>query len=215
MSEEVIKCHCNVCGHQTNHDLIARRVVKDSEEIDESISFWWETTSEFLQCRGCESTCLKDITEDASGDIETRFYPPVSSRRWPKWLWKLPQPIAELTREVYKAIFNDSHRLVLMGARAIVEMLMLKEIGDVGTFRTKLQELENRGFISTRGRETLAVALDAGNAAAHRGYRAGVEDIEAIMDIIENLLESVYHLEKIAAQIKDHTPARQNIKKEK
>jgi len=103
---------------------------------------------------------------------------------------------------MYTALHNDGRRLALMGARTLVDMLMLKEIGDVGSFEKKLKELETRGVISARGREFLSVALDFCNAAAHRGYKPAPDDLDAVMDIVENLLAATYHLSKVSAGVK-------------
>ena len=56
--------------------------------------------------------------------------------------------------------------------------------------------------------EVLEVALDAGSAAAHRAFRPDPDDLNAVMDIIENLLHSIYHLEKLATRLKKTTPPR-------
>ena len=56
-----------------------------------------------------------------------------------------------------------------MGTRTLIEILMVKEIGDSGTFGQKLDALREKGVISENGRSVLSIALDAGNAAAHRG----------------------------------------------
>jgi hypothetical protein len=114
----------------------------------------------------------------------------------------------ELSEEIYVALQNNGRRLALMGARTLVDMLMQKEIGDLGSFERKLEELEKHGLISTQGRDVLSVALDAGNAAAHRGYKPEEGDLNAVMDIVENLLEATYHLSKVAASVKKSTPTR-------
>ena len=94
-----------------------------------------------------------------------------------------------------------------MGARTLVDMLMLEEVGDAGTFREKLKALLDRGIISERGTEVMEVALDAGSAAAHRGYNPDAEILSAVMDIVENVLQATYHLKRLALTVKRSTPA--------
>ena len=67
---------------------------------------------------------------------------------------------------------------------------------------------ETAGVIGSKNRDVLAVALDAGSAAAHRGYQATADDVNAVMDIVENLLQAVYHLESLADRLKNTTPPR-------
>ena len=100
-----------------------------------------------------------------------------------------------------------------MGARAVLDRVISDTIGDVGSFEQKLEKLEAGRHISAKGREILDAALDAGNAAAHRGYAPTVERVHSIMDIVENLVHSTYVLEKIAKEIQKDTPPRPPKKK--
>jgi len=95
-----------------------------------------------------------------------------------------------------------------MGARTLVDMVMLRTVGDRGDFATKLHALYVDGYIGSRGRDILNTALDAGSAAAHRGYRPDAEALKAVMDIVESLLESVFHLEGVARRLKKDIPPR-------
>ena len=95
-----------------------------------------------------------------------------------------------------------------MGARAVLDMVIVDKVGDLGSFGEKLKKLESQGFISQRNREILDAALDAGSAAAHRGYAPKLKDVHAVMDIVENLLQAIYVLDKVAVEIKKSTPAR-------
>jgi hypothetical protein len=97
-----------------------------------------------------------------------------------------------------------------MGARTLVDILMLAEVGDVGTFDAKLKALQDKGTVSSRSREVLSVALDAGSAAVHRGYRPSREELDAVMDIVENLLEATYHLSNVAQELRKNIPKRPN-----
>jgi hypothetical protein len=87
-------------------------------------------------------------------------------------------------------------------------MVMVEKIGDVGRFDQKLNELEKAGFVSSKNREVLAAALDAGSAAAHRGYAATPAEVNIVMDIVENMLQAVYVLHDAAQKLKKSTPPR-------
>jgi hypothetical protein len=135
------------------------------------------------------------------------------SRHRPKWFYEIPQELRSLLKEIYKSLDANTTALPLMGARALLDMLIVDKVGDVGSFTEKLKALESKGFISQKNRETLAIALDAGSAAAHRGYAAKLDDVQAVMDIVENLLQSIYVLDKVAAELKKSTPPRPDTKK--
>ena len=109
--------------------------------------------------------------------------------------------------EVYAALHADSRSLAMMGARALVDMVILEKVGDVGSFPQKLTALEGGGYLSRSNRETLEAALDVGNAAAHRGHRPKPEHVQSVMDIVENLIQSTL-LHSISAEIKGATPKR-------
>jgi len=95
-----------------------------------------------------------------------------------------------------------------MGARAVVDMVILNKIGDAGSFQHKLQEMQERGFVARQSREFLAAALEAGSAAAHRGFEPKEEELAHVMDIVENLLQAVYVLQDAAAELRKATPPR-------
>jgi hypothetical protein len=171
-------------------------------------------TYETLQCRGCESISLSHLHEvslDEEDGWERRTvhrYPPPVSRPAPKWAFTLPDKQRELLNEIYASLHADGPRLALMGARALVDMVLTDKVEDVGTFKEKLKRLQDQGFVGKRNREILGAALDAGHAATHRGHRPDEKQLGDVMDIVENLLQTVYVLEVAAAKLKKTTPPR-------
>jgi hypothetical protein len=91
----------------------------------------------------------------------------------------------------------------------VVDMVLVDHVGDSGGFGEKLKAAERAGVISKKNREVLGVALEAGNAAAHRGNQPNSGDVNAVLDIVENLLQAVYHLESLADRLKLNTPKRE------
>lgn len=87
-------------------------------------------------------------------------------------------------------------------------MVIVHKIGDVGTFQEKLMKLEKEGFVSPKNREVLDAALDAGSAAAHRGFAVNNSQVEQVIDIVENLLQAVYVLPEFAQDLKGSIPPR-------
>ena len=109
--------------------------------------------------------------------------------------------------EVYTALHADGRSLAMMGARALLDIVILEKVGDIGTFAHKLSALEKEGYVSSKNRETLEAALDVGNAAAHRGFRPRAEHVQGVMDIIENLIQSTL-LHSVAGALRKATPQR-------
>jgi len=207
-TKKLSHCHCNDCGRSTTHVLLRRERVGDTEQTDHPCPFWWDTTYEMLQCRGCGAICFRIFYRDAANDTSEAYYPPPVSRRAPKWRWELPGTMGEMLDEIYVALRSDSRRLALMGARTLVDMLMLEEVGDVGTFPQKLNALRDKGVISEKNRAVLSTALDAGSAAAHRGHKPSAEEMEAVLDIVENVLQATHHLTQVAEQLRRKIPPR-------
>jgi hypothetical protein len=113
----------------------------------------------------------------------------------------------ELLSEIYTALHLNSRRLALMGVRTIIDMFVLDKIGDVGTFQQKLQTLVDGGYLGSQQKDILNVALEAGNAAAHRGYKPSSEVLSHVIDVVESLLQS-YALEKVSDSVKAKIPSR-------
>ena len=109
--------------------------------------------------------------------------------------------------EIYKALAADSRRLAAMGARTVIDMFATDKVGDVGGFKRKLSKLVQEGYLVQTQSDVLEAVLEVGNAASHRGHCPSIEHMNAVMDIVENLLESTT-FEKIADELKNATPSR-------
>lgn len=193
--------------------MLAVRKTSDSEDIEGVGPVSWEDTYEMLECCGCENVVLRHSHSFSElPEVEVAYYPPRVSRPTPPWKNKLPYRFSSLMDEIYSALHANSRCLALMGARTVVDMVVLDKIGDVGSFQQKLEHMEQRGFVSRQSREFLAVAFEAGSAAAHRGFRPMEEQLLNVMDIVENLLQAVYVLQDAAAELRKATPPRRRKK---
>jgi hypothetical protein len=211
MSEKkATRAPCSLCHRDTKHKVLSLRVTEGSEEIEEVGCVHWRDRYEMLECCGCESVKLRHSSWFSGTDETTvTYYPPPISRPLPPWRFKLPFALRSLIDEIYTALHADSRRLALMGARTALDMILLEKVGDVGSFPQKLQALQDQGFIGKRSCEVLTAALDAGSAAAHRGYRPNKDHLAYVMDIVENVLQAVYVLEGAAAELRKKIPKRE------
>jgi hypothetical protein len=197
--------YCNECRRETLHRLLK---VAEYDGQDDERGYWWHTRFEMLQCCGCQEAVLRRTFRFSENEDDVRYFPPVMSRHLPKWRYDVPGGLRLLLEEIYRSLDSENLRLPMMGARALVDMLMVGKVGDVGNFGEKLKELEKAGFVSPQNREVLYAALELGNAAAHRGHAASQSEIEAVMDIVENMLQSVYVFPDVAKKLKKSTPPR-------
>ena len=206
----IIKAHCNKCLRETKHFTVAERSSTGSESIDpygyNEIS--WRTTFKMLECCGCENVSLqRKFYFSEYDEVEEEYYPPQISRQLPKWIYDLPVEWGGLLKEVYLALHANSQRLALMGARTLVDLYMSDQLGDIGGFAQKIKQLETEGLISKPNKIVLNAALEIGHAAIHRGHKACPKEVNQVMDIVENLLQT-YVLATSAANLQSNTPKR-------
>jgi hypothetical protein len=201
---EIRRVHCNSCRQTTNHVV---RAVHERELYDSQDDYAGDSTYELLQCSGCDDVSLREYGHYQGHEFET-IYPPRISRRPPSWAYQMPHEMYRLIQQIYVALQNGSAALALMGARAIFDMLAVEQVGDVGSFSAKLESLEKNGVISSKNREALEAVVDAGSAAAHRGYDPSAGEVGEVMDILENVLQSVYAHDHVVNRIRKATPQR-------
>ena len=205
------RVHCNDCGHQTRHALVAERIQRGSDIIDGEFEISWRTRYTLLECQGCESVCLRKSFWFSEGDYEedVTFYPPPIARQSPAWIEQVPAEIQGLLKEVYAALQAGSRQLAIMGARTVVDMVLNRKVGDIGGFEQKIDALDKSGYLGRRDRDVLVAALNAGHAVSHRGHIVTNDEAGHVMDIVENLLHADVLSEsagKLAASIPGRRP---------
>jgi len=142
------------------------------------------------------------------------YYPPLIFRPPPRWLLQLDpflpgeRTVQELLEEVYVALQNDLRRLATMGIRAILEHVMIDKVGDHGTFGSNLNAFEEKGFVSKSQRAILESVLEAGHATIHRAFSPSPGELVALIDITENVIESIYLNELRVAKVAGKVPPR-------
>lgn len=220
---KIIKAHCNKCLGERNHYVLHEEDQRWAEEIEPGLFISGDDNFMMIKCCGCDSIKLRhsswfseSIDEYGRPYVDVTYYPPATSRPEPSWLKDLRNPLAsdeqqyivQLLHEIYAALHNDSRRLATMGARALLEHIMVAKVGDHGTFVKNLDEFQAQGYLSAKQREIIEPILDAGHAAIHRGFHPGTEDVNTVIEITESLVETTYvHSEK-ASKLKGRVPER-------
>ena len=130
-----------------------------------------------------------------------------------------PPPLAPRTNqtllsETYTALNNDLRILAAIGARTAFDHSSEKLGVDASLpFNKKLDELLKLGKISSDERQTLEVLVEAGSAAAHRGWRPKPAEINTMMDLLEAFLHRAFVLGDGIKTLKAAVPPRQARKK--
>jgi len=144
------------------------------------------------ECMGCEKINLNVFMRCSpfEDDVLIHHFPTKDFRPFPMWITHLNRDSTELLSEIYLSLNAGNIRLPLMGARTLLDLFIVDKIGDVGSFKNKLQKLVDEKYITNSSRELLELALEYGNATIHRGYKPKKEEINDVLDIIENILHA-------------------------
>lgn len=151
--------------------------------------------------------CSED--DPQGGPCPTTCFPPRISRRKPAWIdrHEVPDEYVDLLDEVYVALHADSARLAMMGARALIDLVIRRSVGDQDSFGKGLDALVDKDIVSKRDREVIKPAIDAGHASAHRGHKPSSNDVNIVIDIVERMIHAEILAEQAEA-LKKTTPQR-------
>jgi hypothetical protein len=224
--ESIMKTHCNHCSDKTNHHILHEEKTAWSEEFDEHSSIYGGEKYILLKCAGCDNVKLlrqswfsEATDEDGDYVIDETSYPPATDRRRPDWLSEITEifdfdeqsenhAIKGMLLEVYVACQNDQRRLAILGVRALLEHIMIMKVGELKTFKDKLDKFLEERYISMSQKNVLDHVLEAGHAAMHRFYNPSKKDLKIVVDIMENIIQTVFIHEKAAVSVAKRVPAR-------
>lgn len=217
MTQQLTKAHCNTCSSLTNHTVLHSAKRHWVDEIDEG--FYHEESAEYdmVQCCGCEEIKLKVSSYGPWPESDPDYYPPAIFRRRPEWMHQLQmdafaggvkESLSSLLGEVYRALQNNMPRLAVMGVRAVLEVVMTDKVGDNQSFAKNLEKFTKEGYIGTRQADRITAVLDAGGAAIHRGYEPTAADVISMVNLTENLVESIYFHDDSIQEVAKRVPQR-------
>lgn len=207
MTTKVESVHCNRCLRVTAHLVLLEKQTECRDDVDEvghaiaSSGMNWK----LYECRGCENIVLRrrfwhtdmDRGESEGEECYNTWYPSLVGRQIPTWHKKLGDTERRLITEIYTALHAKAFALTLMGLRALLDVYMVKKVGDSGTFKSKLAQLVRIGSLSAAQLQQIEPALEAGSAAAHRGFDPSSEAVTFVLDVVELLL----HQDLLGSQV--------------
>ena len=91
---------------------------------------------------------------------------------------------------------------------ALLEQVMITNVGNHGTFERNLNTLCEQGYISIKQRDAMSDVLDAGHATTHRQFSPNEHEVSAVLDITENILSAIYVHGEAAATVASRVPPR-------
>ena len=219
---EIERFFCNNCGRKTKHFIRAEHI-KTEHDDNERVSLTHRLL--IIECCGCEHLALVKMThfsEDvdyghhpASGEPmmmpnwDEAIYPPVTYRPPPSWFEDLPDPtLRQISDEIYKSLQTESHYLATFGSRTLIDRLIVLTVGDKGSFEKGIAALLDEGKISQHERQILEPVVQAGHAAAHRGWAPTKEQLKIILDTVEGLIHRLLVQPKLAEELEEAVPNR-------
>lgn len=197
------KFFCYYCKAETKQKLLFEKgelifpnevVIFDESSGKKKQSVWtiegqiWKVS----ECQGCEKINLNVYRRHSplEDDVLIHQFPTKDFRPFPKWITHINRDFTELFCEIYLSLNAGNVHLPLMGARTILDMFICEKIGDIGSFKNKIQKLADENYISKSSQELLEIALEYGHAAIHRNYQPTKDEINGVLDIIENILHT-------------------------
>src|SRR5262245_2603494 len=116
--------------------------------------------------------------------------------------------VTALLNEVYAAVNGGQHRLAAMGIRALLERIMIINVGDQHSFDANLDEFHKKGYISLFQRDALSATLNAGHAVTHRGFQLSPDELDTALNITENIIEAIFIHPESAEELARRVPPR-------
>lgn len=212
-----IKTYCHKCKNDTNQEIIFDETELDTREIFfvslKGESRWVVEQREWLisKCTGCDILNMRIKTSHIGNkNTSSKLFPGKVNRIPPSWIFGLEKKYIELLSEVYSAFNNNLFRLTSMGIRTLFDMLMTEKISDQGTFKKNIDKFAVEGYLNTPQKKLLETIIEAGHAAAHRGYKASKDTLTTLLEISEHLLQTEV-LENKSKVIHKQIPKRKRI----
>jgi hypothetical protein len=118
--------------------------------------------------------------------------------------------LARLFYDIYIAMDNNLDVLTAIAIRTVFDRASEAfGVDPAATFQKKLSQLQDLGKIGETERTSLTVLVDAGSAAAHRGWRPTSEQLDRLVSIIESFLLRNFVLNRAGEVLKSSIPPRQ------
>lgn len=224
-SVKQMKAHCPKCDGSRSCDIHGQARTSyhydhgRGNETNGGADHW------LLQCRGCEivfylqkewSDQHEDVEYDSNGDYRLvpvysfSTHPSPDSKIAPSWFpdivitdWQL----FRILSQVYTAVDAGSNILAAVGLRtALDRAIELVGIDPAWTFEEKLDALKVAGLVGDTELGILDVIIDAGSAAAHRGWEPGKADVLKLLRAVEAFLHRAFIVGTDAMSVKMNIP---------
>jgi len=213
--DKVYQIPCSQCLIHTHHKVLSSVDISGSWGPDD-IRYWDEY--QIVQCQGCHEISFRknsvntesyDIIEHADGSIgqvledHVEIYPSrIAGRTKVKKHWILPFQVRTVYEETHSALSNKLTILGAIGIRALIESVCREKDAKGSNLKEQINDLVIKGVLTQAGADILHTLRVLGNESAHEMKAQDEESIDLAMDVVENLLQSVFILAEMSKRKK-------------
>ncbi len=204
---------CAGCERQTNQKILFSKKVKHIDQFDESDIDIFDFMT--IECMGCKTVSFlrRQHIEDPEVEGKMAFvddhYPIDYSNFYDEFNFlngedqqELPNDLYSLYEEVKNAFENGSNILAGIGLRTLVEAMCLHQKIAGRNLQDKIKNLLTAGLISTAELPILDKLRLIGNMSTHEIKAISLDKLNYALDIVNNVLKSIYILPKINKKLK-------------
>jgi len=201
---------CSNCQLETCHQILRSIEIANNSE-HEAIQTW----DIYLigHCMGCKTVSFihewfcsevkeyDPITNTDTLTVQRSLYPSRIGRAKLRGSDRLPEQVRSVYSEAFQAISEKMPILAGIGVRAIIETVSNAKKACGANLEQKIDALVKMGLITSEGSIVLHSLRFLGNAAAHEAKAHSEEELIAALDVIENLLSSVYLIPQLLTKL--------------
>lgn len=200
--------HCRSCESKTKQKLLTNIEESGFADSNEHVSFY--NCYQIAQCQGCATITFRKTHQNSEEEIPyqtpngVEFVPVTYETLYPNPDYGRP-PLDEIEihlspkllkiyNETIKALNLRLPVLCSIGIRAIVETICKNKNALGSNLYRKIDDLVTKQVLTPNGASILHKLRVMGNDAAHEVKPHTIEQLNLALDVIENLISSVYIL---------------------
>lgn len=194
------KALCGTCKIEQRH--VVEASARSNWELDD-----WNGVTEYeiIRCLNCDSLSFRQETTDSEGyyynheteeydvDVSVNLYPNRTAGRFKiDEHWQLPPEVRAIYDELIAAMNSEQPILAGLAVRILIEMICKEQAATGKNLFAKIDDLKNKGVLTNAGADILHKLRSMGNDSAHEAKPSTSKQLILAMDVVENLLQSVY-----------------------
>lgn len=196
----VHKAVCESCQIEQRHIVEASaRSRWDSDEYTGITEF------EVIRCLNCDTLSFRKEasnsedywydpeTEEYTSNCDVSVYPNRTAGRFKiDGHYHLPPDVRAAYEEVISAVNGGQPILAGLGVRVLIEVICRDRNAAGKSLLAKIDDLKVKGVLTHAGADILHKLRSMGNESAHEAKPSSDKQISLAMDVVDNLLQSVY-----------------------